>query len=626
MKLSLRNKFLVPTTVLLIIALGVASTISYFMSSNALEDAIDVQIRNLAVSTAQVTGWWIKDRRLDVQSWSRQDQFGTALQESADAGAAKKANALLIDFKKSYVYYVDIALADSKGRIVSASNADLIGKVTVNDKDYFNEAFKGELVTSELEKNPLTGDPIFHIAAPVYGKVGVAGVLFATIDLSTFSSVFVDSLKIGKTGYAYLYNKDGFVIAHPVKDNLLKLNMNQFDFGRRMIKEKSGLIQYTYKGVNKIVAFQLDENSGWTVGIGAGTKELMEPAIRLGYINLFIGVAAVILGVLVTFLVARSVVRPIAARIQGLSDGSDHVATASKQISGASQSLSESANQQAASLEETSISLEQISSTVKANADNASEADSITRDTNRIIESVSNDMTEMASAMSQIADAGGEISKIVKSIDEISFQTNLLALNAAVEAARAGEAGAGFAVVADEVRNLAQRAADAAKNTQELVETTVTRIKQGGELVNKTKGGFDQVAGSIGKVTSLMTEIASASGEQAQGIEQVNQAVTEMDKVVQQNAANAEETAGASEDMRSQAERMNDHVAALAGLINGGSMRDGKETRPQIESKAPPKRRIPAKPAQSPAQSIEHERKGASDQVVPLDDDQFESF
>ena len=305
-----------------------------------------------------------------------------------------------------------------------------------------------------------------------------------------------------------------------------------------------------------------------------------------------------------------------------MSNGSDHVAAASKQISGASQSLSESANQQAASLEETSYSLEQISSMVKANADNASEADTITRDTNRIIVSVSNDMTEMATAMSQIADAGGEISKIVKSIDEISFQTNLLALNAAVEAARAGEAGAGFAVVADEVRNLAMRAADAAKNTQELVETTVTRIKQGGELVNKTKGGFDQVADSISKVTSLMTEIASASNEQAQGIEQVNKAVTEMDKVVQQNAANAEETAGASEEMRSQAERMIGHVAALAGLISGGSGQDGIKAGPQIESKTSPPRRIPAKQEQS----IEHKHEGKSKQVVPLDDDRIESF
>ena len=294
MKLSLRNKFLVPTTVLLIIALGVASAISYFMSSSALEDAIDVQIRNLAVSTAKVTGWWIKDRRLDVKSWSRQKLFEKALEDASGTDEARKASDILLtDLKKSYTYYVDIALADSTGKVVSSSNPELTGKLNVNDKDFFREALKGDLVTSELEKSPANGEPIFQIAAPVSGKSGVAGVLFAIIDLSTFNSVFVDPLKIGRTGYAYLYNKDGFVIAHPGKDNLLKLNMKQFDFGRQMIKEKSGLIQYTYKGVNKIVAFQLDENSGWTVGIGAGTKELMEPAIRLGYINLFIGVIAV---------------------------------------------------------------------------------------------------------------------------------------------------------------------------------------------------------------------------------------------------------------------------------------------------------------------------------------------
>ena len=622
MKLSLRNKFLVPTTALLIVALGVASGISYFMSSAALEGCINDQIGTLAVSTARATGWWIKDRRLDVRSWSRQELFKKALQDSAENDADRKAaDTLLTDLKKSYDYYLDITLADGKGRIVASSNPGLIGKAAVGDKDYFKGALKGSLVTSDLEKNPESGQPMFHIAAPVSGKDGVSGVLFATVDLSTFNSVFVDPLKIGKTGYAYLYNQDGFVIAHPVKDNLLKLNMNQFDFGRQMIKEKSGIIRYTYSGVNKIVAFQLDENSGWTVGIGAGTKELMEPAIRLGYINLIIGVVAVVLGVLVTFLVARSVVGPISARICGLADNSDHVASASNGISEASQSLSESATQQAASLEETGSSLEQIASMVKTNADNASEADSITRDTDRVMETVSTDMEEMASAMSQIAEAGGEISKIVKSIDEISFQTNLLALNAAVEAARAGEAGAGFAVVADEVRNLAMRAAEAAQNTQDLVETTVTRIRQGSELVDKTKDGFAQVADSIGKVAALVAEIATASSEQAQGIVQVNQAVSEMDKVVQQNAANAEETAGASAEMRTQAEEMNEHVSVLVGLISGQVNENGDRAKASTRPKS-------ALPHAARKQMLGRTQvcKLTANPVVPRDETNFDSF
>jgi len=157
----------------------------------------------------------------------------------------------------------------------------------------------------------------------------------------------------------------------------------------------------------------------------------------------------------------------------------------------------------------------------------------------------------------------------VKTIYEIAFQTNLLALNAAVEAARAGEAGAGFAVVADEVRNLAMRAAEAAKNTSNLIEGTVKKVKEGSELVGKTDAEFREVALSVGKSGELVGEISAASLEQAQGIEQINKAVSEMDKVVQQNAANAEEAASASEEMNAQAYQMNEVVGALRALVDG---------------------------------------------------------
>jgi methyl-accepting chemotaxis protein len=279
---------------------------------------------------------------------------------------------------------------------------------------------------------------------------------------------------------------------------------------------------------------------------------------------LLLGISAMVVNLI---FIGRSIFLPINKLIGNLTDVSDQVNTASGQISAASQSLAEGTSEQAAGLEETSSAIEEMTSQTKQNADNANQANTLMVETSRIVDEANHSMRELTESMKEISTASEETAKIIKTIDEIAFQTNLLALNAAVEAARAGEAGAGFAVVADEVRNLAMRAADAAKNTASLIEGTVTKIKNGSHIVAKTNEDFGKVAAGAKKVSELVGEIAAASNEQAQGIDQVNRAVAEMEKTVQQNAASAEESASASEEMGAQAEQMESFVRELAAVI-----------------------------------------------------------
>ncbi|MBU4117185.1 MAG: MCP four helix bundle domain-containing protein [Proteobacteria bacterium] len=317
-------------------------------------------------------------------------------------------------------------------------------------------------------------------------------------------------------------------------------------------------------------------------------------------------------------LINRRILRIIGDVTKNLSESSHQINGASAQIASSSQVLAEGASEQAASLEETSASLEEISATTKQNAENASLANTMMQEASSTINTTGETISTLSASMIDIAQASKETSKVIKTIDEIAFQTNLLALNAAVEAARAGESGAGFAVVADEVRNLAMRAAEAAKNTALLIESTLEKVNAGSALMEKTGVAFSGVSESVQKVGSLVSEIAVASTEQAHGISQVNKAVSEMDQVTQQNAATAEESASASEELSAQTEAMRSITEDLIAVV--GLNRDVANDRTAQHTRSAETRRQKTRPNLLP-------KRAAAQRFIPLDaDDDFVDF
>jgi len=236
------------------------------------------------------------------------------------------------------------------------------------------------------------------------------------------------------------------------------------------------------------------------------------------------------------------------------------VSNAAAEISTSTTDLSQRTEQQAASIEQTSAAMEEMSATVRKNAENAHQANDLTKATCAVADRGGQVVTQAVSAMARIEESSGKISDIIGVIDEIARQTNLLALNAAVEAARAGDAGRGFAVVASEVRNLAQRSSQAAKEIKDLITNSSGHVRTGVDLVNRAGTSLAEMVESIKHVAEIVAEIADASNEQATGLDQINKALTQLDTVTQQNSALVEENAATAKTLEHQSSAMGERV------------------------------------------------------------------
>ena len=332
---------------------------------------------------------------------------------------------------------------------------------------------------------------------------------------------------------------------------------------REDLGQKRGIVANAVLAEAKTTATGSADATGKMATSAAGSLSTASTTMIVG---LSIGL---VVGILLAFFLTRSITKPIKTVAETLSAGADQTASASSQVSSASQSLAEGASEQAASLEETSSSLEEMSSMTKRNAETAGKVKELGSQARQAGDAGVRDMAEMTIAMNAIKASSDDIAKIIKTIDEIAFQTNILALNAAVEAARAGEAGMGFAVVADEVRSLAQRCAQAAKETATKIEDAVQKSAHGAEISAKVAKSLEEIVTKARQVDEMAGEVASASREQTQGIEQVNTAVAQMDKVTQSNAATAEESASAAEELNAQADALKDAVAELLQMVDG---------------------------------------------------------
>ncbi len=632
MKMSMGAKIISLFALGGLIPLATIGVISYYSSSKALEKQAFNQLASIRDVKKNNINDWFKEREANIAQLAASPLVINALKDfkgvfhelgaekardlyitknpfpagkkleyfdAQDGSNYSKVHTRLHPFFKKFIEqyeYYDLFLVDENGDVLytvfkemdfgsnlvaGVYNTTNIARLfcDLNSTNTSANSTAGKLVDFESYA-PSNGDPASFIASAVYDGNQKVGVIIFQLPLNKIDGIMQERSGLGETGETYLVGTDKLMRSNSrfsEKSTVFVQKVDTVSVKEALEGKVDSKIIEDYRGVPVLSAYAPFKALGlnWSIIAEIDESEAFAAITALRKWMIIIGLSSAGfvagLGVLV-IRITNAISSLFRNLLTELTDGATHVASASEQISASSQSLSQGATEQAASIEETSATMEEISSVVKQNSDNAVEASKLSKECNNTATSGNGTVIEMDDAMKKIFESSGKIADIIKLIEGIAFQTNLLALNAAVEAARAGEHGRGFAVVAEEVRNLAQRSSSAAKDITTLITDSVKKAENGTELVKQTKAVFSSVVTQVKKVTDLVNEIATASAEQSNGIDQISKAIQQMEQVVQQNAAAAEETAASSEELTSQAQALNALVDKISASV--GSKKD----------------------------------------------------
>ena len=617
---KLMHKFLFSILSVIVIGMVGLTFFSYTMAKDALQEALEHQVTQVVDANVNSMSSWVKDRRLDVSTWSKQKVYQSAVGSTFLGKAARKgATADLVRLKAEYGYYSDLLLLDMDGNVVAGSNSELVDAATLAEQDYFKQAMAGNVFVSGVTADGHTGRPVFTIAGPVVNKGTVGGVLCGFVEMAKFNSLFIDRVTLSETGYAFMFDDAGIVIAHPDATQVLKTKMEDLDFGKQMLAKRNGNHLYTYDGLERFAYLAQDAELGWTVAVGVGTEELNAPAIKIRNINTALALVIMAVVALVVYVVARKVVVPItnAAKLAetiGLGDLSERLDTDLNDEVG---QLSKALNAMADGLEQKAQLAGAIAGgDLTVDVQLASENDQLgkalqtmTDVLNNVImqvvvasENVASGSQALASASQEMSQGATEQSASAEeassSIEEMAanirqntdnaMQTEKIAVQASTEAEQGGTAVANTVQAMKEIANKIVIIEEIARQTNLLALNAAIEAARAGEHGK----GFAVVAAEVRKLAERSQlaagEINSLSVSSVEVAESAGKMIDSIVPGIQKTSELVQEISAASREQDSGAEQINASIQQLDRVIqqNAAATEEMASTSEELSSQS----------------------------------------
>jgi len=596
-RLNIRNKFLIPTILLIIIGMGGAAAISYVKSKNALTAALLHNIEQQTASVATILESWIKDRKLDLKSWSSEEVYAKALTASIIGKAARvTANEKLGSLKADYGYYEDISLTNKEGLVIASNNDAVIDKINVADRPYFKAAMAGETFVSEVIVSRGTGNPVFIIAAPVVDKREVKGALIGIVSVDSFARKFIVPVKVGESGYAILINNKGMTIAHHDPASILKVDVSKLDFGKQILARKNGVMHYTLENEERTAAFKEIEDVGWIALVTVPNTEILAPVRSLGKLNLLVVIVVVAVATLLIFFITSTIVKPINRVVAGLRDAAEGDGDLTKRLEIKSmdevgelarwfntfiekiQLIIADVTQNADRLTSSSKELATIAHSLSGSADQTSEkamaVSTASEEMSTTITSVAGIMEQTAGNLNIVASGAEEMTATIREIANTTEKGRLIAEEAVGQTTHATGQIEELGTAAQQIGRVVETITEISEQVNLLALNATIEAARAGEAGK----GFAVVANEI---KELAKQTAVASGEikqQIEGIQATTQGsiaeinsiasvVSEVNSLVSTIAAAVEEQSATTQEIAGNVARASEGVDEVNNTI-----------------------------------------------------------